>query len=227
MPYIEEFEENQTITDRSRKALITLLAMYVNEHFGLIPSHEQMTVSSMALLEIFPCLRTDNKELQYMVCKMLHCFMQVQISNGFFCPFQDTIYNIATHKGFLVNKLKNMRQKFSRIGKTIADVHSAADKIEVRNDCYNEEMHFLLTAKLPEQLELIKEKLLVTKAYRQEVIKSKGYQISLKTEFPVFFAEPKLVGKLTKVTKKRLILGFQLLFILDTFRVCVPLPECY
>lgn len=58
---LKEFENTHGLTDHTRKRLITLIANFAVELFGLKPNGKQKTIVSMAVIELFPTLGPDGE----------------------------------------------------------------------------------------------------------------------------------------------------------------------
>jgi hypothetical protein len=65
--FIDEGLSNKVLRDKSRKAVVNLLAAYTNEKFGLIPNHFQKEAVCLVCITLFPCLRTENDDLKNIV----------------------------------------------------------------------------------------------------------------------------------------------------------------
>lgn len=57
-------------------------------------------------------------------------------------------------------------------------------------------LNFLKRAKIPEQLDSVKEQLISTFEARRSIIEKRNSEIDLYKEFPYFFAAPELVSKI-------------------------------
>lgn len=60
---ISEFDKTGALLDLTRKRLITNIAHFSVELFGPTPNRTQKKIISMAVIELFPVLRTMNSEV--------------------------------------------------------------------------------------------------------------------------------------------------------------------
>jgi hypothetical protein len=117
-----------------------------------------------------------------------------------------------------------MRQKQSRIVKSTINVNCQPTTVQAEQEIdvcdMNDTLHTLKCAKIPEQLDFIKEKLLATKNYRQELIRNKAEKISLKNNFPYFFVDCELVNLEISFNEEILMLCFFYYRLVSSLMLC-------
>lgn len=60
---LSEYENNNSLTDKSRRKFISLAVQFMEELFGLYPNKEQKYAVAHACIELFPAYKTKQSNL--------------------------------------------------------------------------------------------------------------------------------------------------------------------
>lgn len=171
----------------SRRKVVAHAAEYLVEHCGAkISSYEKISMSK-ALLELFPILQCNQKNVQPYVRNTIQIAIKQQL---IFQIFQHTIYN-SVAGGFLGQKLKNMGIVKKRVPK-----RKSTENVQTPL-CEKNQMKTLmndLKSAVVNELNMddIKQKLVETMSYRDKLMANK--RTDVKEMFSVFYAHPELVN---------------------------------